>query len=106
MYRQFTDDRGAIWEAWEVRPSSVERRTNDERRTAPRAGMDRRRRHEVRPMVPPSMERGWLAFHGAFRGSIDRLRLVPIPDGWMNLSEAELAALLRRAERVTSVEVR
>ncbi len=101
MYRQFTDERGSTWEAWEVHPASVERRIRLDRRTVPRPGVDRRQRHEVRPIIPLGMEDGWLAFHG----ELARLRLAPIPRGWMNLSEAELSALITRAERVLPTDI-
>jgi hypothetical protein len=101
MYRQFTDERGSTWEAWEVHPASIERRLRPDRRAVPRQERDRRRRHEVRPIIPLGMEDGWLAFHGA----MDRLRLAPIPHGWIHLSEAELGLLIQRAERVLPTDI-
>ena|SRR6185369_6814239 len=101
MYRQFTDERGSTWEAWEVHPASIERRLRPDRRAVPRPGAERRQRHEVRPIIPLGMEDGWLAFHG----SLARLRLAPIPPGWMHLSEDELGSLIQRAEPVLPTNI-
>jgi hypothetical protein len=101
MYRQFTDERGSTWEAWEVHPASIERRLRPDRRAATRSGLERRQVYEVRPIIPLGMEDGWLAFHG----KLARLRLAPIPLGWMHLSEAELRSLIQRAERVLPTEL-
>jgi hypothetical protein len=94
-YRRFVDGQGREWEAWEVHPSAVERRLNAERRTRPRGSPDRRQRREFRLVMPPELQSGWLAFQAASR----KVRLAPIPPGWMHLSDDELALLVQRATR-------
>jgi hypothetical protein len=57
---------------------------------------------EVRPLRPLDFERlkefqgGWLVF---FRPDGDRRRVAPIPEGWENLDEAGLCALLPRRDQ-------
>ena len=94
-YRRFSDSQGGSWEAWEVHPTAVERRVNADRRSRPRASADRRREHEFRLVIPGELSRGWLAV----QGSTAKIRLAPIPDGWMHLSDRELAELVARAAR-------
>ena len=93
-HRTFRDDDGREWDAWEVVPTAVERRLaspDPERR--PRT--ERRRVQETRVLVPDQLQKGWLAF----QSGRDRKRLAPIPSGWSELEEAELAVLLKRADR-------
>ncbi|HEX4685001.1 MAG TPA: hypothetical protein VH277_19935 [Gemmatimonadaceae bacterium] len=92
-YRRFTDSEGGSWEAWEVHPAAVERRINTDRRARVRKAADRRRAREFRLVIPRELRDGWLALQGHSR----KIRLSPIPDGWMHLSNEELAALVRRA---------
>ena len=94
-YRRFTDSEGRSWEAWEVHPSAVERRLNQDRRTAHRATADRRRQREFRLEIPRELQEGWLAL----QGTAEKIRLAPIPDGWTHLSDDELARLVSRAAR-------
>ena len=91
-YRQFKDDQGRAWEAWEVHPSLVERRMQFERRSQSRPSSDRRSHREFRLVMPRELRAGWLAVqHGEAK-----LRLAPVPDGWMHLTDAELAELVER----------
>lgn len=92
-YRRFTDSEGRAWEAWEVRPVAVERRMNQERRAQTRAGEDRRRSPEFRLVIPRELRDGWLAL----QAHTSRLRLSPIPEGWVHLSDEQLASLVVRA---------
>lgn len=91
-YRRFTDSEGSAWEAWEVRPAVVERRIATDRRACAREAVDRRRSREFRLVIPRELSDGWLALQGRSR----KIRLSPIPEGWMHLSDEELAALVRR----------
>ncbi|HXT15588.1 MAG TPA: hypothetical protein VN706_08160 [Gemmatimonadaceae bacterium] len=91
-YRRFTDSEGSSWEAWEVHPATVERRLNSERRVRSRETFDRRRTREFRLVIPRELSGGWLALQGHSR----KIRLTPIPDGWVHLSDDELAALVER----------
>jgi hypothetical protein len=94
-YRRFIDGQGCEWEAWEVHPSAVERRLNAERRAQPRGSPDRRQKREFRLVMPMDLQSGWLAFQRDAR----KVRLAPIPPGWMHLSDEELSLLLQRATR-------
>lgn len=90
-YRRFTDSEGSAWEAWEVRPTTLERRMNADRRERERDAVDRRRAREFRLVIPRELSAGWLALQGRSR----KIRLSPIPEGWMHLSDEQLAALVR-----------
>jgi hypothetical protein len=90
-HRSFRDSFGRVWEAWEVIPTSVERRAI-ERQKRPE-GINRRRRQEPRIAVRADLRGGWLAF----QYKTERRRLAPIPNAWMDMSDAELAALLGKA---------
>jgi hypothetical protein len=92
-YRRFRDPDGGVWEAWEVHPSAVERRVNADRRANPREEVDRRRRQEFRLIIPGELSHGWLAV----QGTTAKFRVAPIPDGWINLSDRDLAELVMRA---------
>ena len=91
-YRRFSDVNGGSWEAWEVHPTAVERRVNADRRAQPRDEPDRRRNREFRLVIPRELADGWLAVQGAEM----KIRLAPIPDGWMWLSDVELVELVAR----------
>lgn len=91
-YRKFDDTEGRAWEAWEVHPSTVERRLNHDRRARRRA-RERRITPEIRLIIPRELADGWLAL----QGTNERLRISPIPEGWMNLSDEELRRLVARA---------
>jgi hypothetical protein len=94
-YRRFTDPQGGLWEAWEVHPLVVERRVNAERRASAREDIDRRKQQEFRLVIPRELSRGWLAVQSAAA----KVRLTPIPDGWMHLTDYELADLVARSAR-------
>jgi hypothetical protein len=91
-YRRFTDGSGHTWEAWEVDPWAVERRLANDRRDEPRDSLDRRRRDQFRLMIPSELRDGWLAFQGL----TSKIRLAPIPEGWMLLSDEQLSDLVSR----------
>jgi hypothetical protein len=92
-YRRFTDSEGSPWEAWEVRPTAVERRIRSDRRARTRETAERRHAREFRLVIPRELSDGWLAL----QGHSNKVRVSPIPDGWQHLSDEELAALVRRA---------
>lgn len=77
-----------------MHPASVERRLNAERRESPRDGPDRRSTFEARLEIPVALRGGWLALEAQ---SV-KIRVAPIPAGWMALSDEDLAALVERAE--------
>jgi len=92
-YRRFTDAAGRTWEAWEVDPWAVERRLADDRRDESRDSLDRRRSDQFRLMIPSELRDGWLAFQGL----TSKVRLAPIPEGWMLLSDEQLSDLVSRS---------
>lgn len=95
-YRRFNDAQGCAWEAWEVHPLAVERRVNAERRAIARDESDRRRRQqEFRLVIPQELSHGWLAV----QGGTTKIRLTPIPEGWMHLTDQQLAELVARATK-------
>jgi hypothetical protein len=104
--RTFTDDHGVEWIALAVAPAWAERRARKERRgtdigpkpgqTERRKGRDRRRGasdRAPRVKIDPALATGWLAFEGAG----ERRRIAPIPEGWFEMSDAELARLVAKA---------
>ena len=48
------------------------------------------------PVDPQPGDRGWLAFQCTETG--ERRRLTPVPDEWVDLSDAAVAELLAKAE--------
>lgn len=97
-YRDFIDPEGVEWQAWEVIPSTAERRGSGERRFGVRDRGDRRARQQVRVKLEDGLAHGWLVFESAD----EKRRLHPIPDGWSTLSDAGLAELARTAESARS----
>ena len=103
-HRQFTDDRGLTWQAWDVFPHWGERRSYQRRQlagqppegTRERRISERRTRNGIRIGLSPRLTQGWLAFE--CQGL--RRRIAPIPGGWHQLSDEELSALLRDAEEI------
>jgi hypothetical protein len=92
-YREFTDGEGTAWQAWEVIPSSAERRGSGERRFGTRDRRDRRVRHQARVKMEGGLANGWLVFESA----TEKRRLHPIPPGWSTLTDEQLAQLARAA---------
>jgi hypothetical protein len=89
-HRQFQDETGQRWEAWDVHPSTVEVRLKVE--AASTSGTTR---HATFPL-PPELRSGWLAFQS---GDESR-RLAPIPANWDRLTDVELRELATVANRI------
>ena len=68
-YREFTDDGGTVWRAWDTYPGSAAN-------------------------VRPGFEGGWLGFEC----EAERRRLAPVPAGWEEASDVDLRAMLARAQ--------
>jgi len=79
--REFTDERGRRWRVWDIRPDQLHGATRAED-------------------YLQNMIHGWLAFEPA--GGGEKRRLSPIPRGWEKATDAELEAMLERAERAQS----
>ena len=108
-FRSFRDAQGVNWEVWDVIPgrltlSARDHRAGTDRRAAPEGAVssprpaesERRLGIDRRASLSPALRGGWLAF----RTTAERRRLAPIPDGWENATDAELARYCDTAERV------
>lgn len=87
------DDSGVAWQVWEVIPTTAERRSAGERRFGARQKSERRLREQFRVHLGDGVEQGWLVFECA----AEKRRLHPIPGGWSERPDHELADLCRRA---------
>jgi hypothetical protein len=97
-YREFTDQWGTEWRAWDVMPRTVERRA----RRSPTAGtptveVERRQQAEnsgeVRLRMRPGWEHGWLSFES----SAEKRRLAPLPQKWEEGTDDQLREWLAKA---------
>jgi hypothetical protein len=82
-HRIFRDTHGGEWQVWAVIPTLSRREQG-------------RRSAQVSASLPTELVQGWLAF----LSESERRRIVPIPPAWETASDAELQALLERAEVV------
>ena len=109
-YRTFMDRDGSYWQVWDSQPSRAERRLrgSDRRNHKPfpwngterRVGPDRRTTEQRRITLSAGYGAGWLTFE-----SLDeKRRLVPIPQGWEDISQAELRALCDKARRIAKTD--
>ncbi len=102
-YRTFVGRRNTYWQAWDVRPERIERRSM-ERRAATAARWDqperrqgeRRRLDQKRILLDDGLGSGWLVFES----KSEKRRLTPIPIDWDTLSESELRFLCDKAKIV------
>jgi hypothetical protein len=78
-YREFNDEDGVRWEVWDVLPHQI----------APTLSS--------RLQLPPELLGGWLAIYSAKEAR----RLAPIPATWPIMSDADLAAAVKRAPLLT-----
>lgn len=90
-FRTFRDSSGTEWSAWDVTPRAMERRIADRRMLAEPTAKERRvgeRRQSVgQPAALSStFSPSWLCFERC----TERRRLMHIPDGWADCSDAEL----------------
>lgn len=78
--RDFKDAHGREWRVWDVRPDDLVPRTTDE------------------DYLAQLYYTGWMVFES--KAGEDKRRLYPIPQGWQELPDTELEALLKQAEIV------
>ncbi len=95
-YREVTDASGVAWQVWEVHPSLADRRRQAQ--PTPPAGLERRKRRSARSPLPGKLHAGWLAM----RSPTERRRVSPVPEGWADLPNEQLQAIIETAE-VTGV---
>ena len=84
--REFKDSAGREWRAWDVSPDELSPRTKDE------------------DYLAQLYHTGWIVFET--KSGDDKRRLYPIPKGWSELPEGELAVLLQKAEIVPRRKLR
>jgi len=84
--REFTDGLGREWRAWDVTPDDLSPRTKDE------------------DYLAQLYHTGWIVFET--KTGDDKRRLYPIPRGWSELPDAEVAVLLQKAEVVPHRKLR
>lgn len=77
--RTFTDSAGTVWQAWNVVP-----------------GENLDWPAHARSHLPSALADGWLCFES----QAEKRRLHPIPGGWEESSDADLAAYCASAEPV------
>jgi hypothetical protein len=94
VYRDFTDDDGVKWQAWEARPLLVDRRLLRDRRALERDTPERRTTNVPRFLSGTDLRRGWLVF----RSAPDRRRRSAIPEQWEELTDEGLRAVLRTTD--------
>jgi hypothetical protein len=92
-HRSFKDRKGRHWDVWNVIPTKVERRQQDEP-----VDDDRRSASEPRVRLGRSMATGWLCFetHG------EKRRLAPFPAEWEGMTSEQLGELCESAELAPS----
>ena len=81
--KEFPDAGGRRWTVWEVHPQQVD---------------PAQRRAQGMTEVRPSYREGWLAFLCVELH--EKRRLIPIPAGWAELRDDELARLCAAADAV------
>jgi len=84
--REFTDSAGRAWRAWDVTPDELSPKTKDE------------------DYLAQLYHTGWIVFET--RNGDDKRRLYPVPKGWAELPDPELAVLLEKAEVVPQRKLR
>ena len=85
-HREFEDDRGQLWEVWDVLPERRDRRSGVDRRKQARETFDRRKARILTAAISGDFARGWLVFSS----KLDRRRYVPLPDGWIEATDLQL----------------
>lgn len=93
-HRVVVDGNGIAWDVWEVLPTTVEKRDADAPGEPPPTTGERRKMRSARMNVSPAMRSGWLAM----KSPTVRRRIAPIPEGWAELSDQDLLALVDRAD--------
>jgi hypothetical protein len=106
--REIKDERGSVWDVWDVKPGDAVARIAYDRRNTMRDEaadpapaddpVDERPRSPmlVTPMLSAELEHGWLCFQS---GS-ERRRFAPIPPNWPELPDGVLRVMLDVASPV------
>src|SRR3954454_25418248 len=109
-YRTFVESKGGYWQVWDSQPTKVERRASpSDRRNLKRFpwkgperrnGLDRRVVSQRRITLAEGYGSGWLTFESL----AEKRRLVPIPGGWEEATQAELRILCDKAKRIAKLD--
>jgi hypothetical protein len=93
-HRQFEDESGRLWEAWDVYPSTVERHLNSDHPTTSTGNGSSGR--SMTFTLPAELRAGWLAF----QCDSESRRLAPIPENWTRMSDSDLTRLASQAKPI------
>src|SRR2546430_7877093 len=81
-FREFTDEQGVAWRAWDIRPESIHPVTRGE------------------DYLADCYVVGWIVFENATAS--EKRRLCPYPIRWARSSIGQLREMLSRAEKVST----
>jgi hypothetical protein len=87
-HREFRDERGQLWEVWDVVPERRDRRRGTDRRKQARETFDRRKLRVLSAVITGDLAKGWLVFASKF----DRKRYTPLPESWIEADDEQLRA--------------
>lgn len=109
-YRTFVDTDGTYWQVWDSQSTRMERRAAVEDRrnlkrfpwrgVERRSGVDRRSVSQKRITLAEGYGRGWLTFESVG----EKRRLIPIPGGWEDSSNAELRVMCEQAKKIAKID--
>jgi hypothetical protein len=92
-HREFQDERGQLWEVWDVVPERRDRRSGLDRRRQARETFDRRKVKVLSAVITGDLAKGWLVFSSKF----ERRRYAPLPDQWSDASDLDLRSWCAKA---------
>ena len=92
-HREFQDERGQLWEVWDVVPERRDRRSGLDRRQHARETFDRRKVKVLSAVITGDLAKGWLVFSSKF----ERRRYAPLPERWCDATEPDLRLWCARA---------
>jgi hypothetical protein len=87
-HREFRDERGQLWEVWDVVPERRDRRSGIDRRQQARETFDRRKMRVLSAVITGDLAKGWLVFASKF----ERKRYAPLPEHWAEADDEQLRA--------------
>ena len=92
-HREFQDERGQLWEVWDVVPERRDRRSGLDRRRSARETFDRRKVKVLSAVITGDLAKGWLVFSSKF----ERRRYAPLPEHWSEGSDLDLRSWCAKA---------
>jgi len=85
-HREFQDERGQLWEVWDVIPERRDRRSGVDRRKHARETFDRRKMRVLSAVITGDLAKGWLVFSTR----AERRRYAPLPAHWTDAPVSQL----------------